>query len=141
VTTSLLNWMIVASIIGFISVGGGAFGAHGLANLLTEEQLNTFNLGTRYAQTHVVALLAIAFALQHWTNRALVGAAFFFTFGIVIFTGTLWGLAITGMGWLGAITPIGGLSLIIGWILTGVAAVRQKQHISDSPVPQKDVSG
>ena len=102
----------------------GAFGAHGLRERLTPEMLAIFETGVRYHFIHALGLFAVAWAGTRWPD-ALVGAAgWLFVAGIVIFSGSLYLLSVSGIRWLGAITPIGGVCMIAGWALLAVAALR-----------------
>ena len=104
-------------------MAGGAFGAHALKAQLTEKALATFELGTRYQMYHSLALLLVGLLwLKHPDNSWLSYASWAFMIGIVIFSGSLYGLSLSGIKVLGAVTPIGGLALIIGWALLTTAA-------------------
>ena len=107
--------LALAGVVGATAVMAGAFGAHGLATRLSPEMLEVFEVGARYHMYHALALLAVAgLATKEasaWQARA-VGA---WLFGVLVFSGSLYLLAITGIRWLGAITPIGGVALIAGW--------------------------
>src|SRR5258705_10016084 len=97
-----MNWTIVGAVLGFIAVGAGAFGAHGLKGVLTPERLETFEVAVRYQMYHALAILL----------AGLLGvpqAAWCFFAGVLIFSGSLYLLVATGERWLGAVTPIGGL--------------------------------
>ncbi|NEQ50450.1 MAG: DUF423 domain-containing protein [Leptolyngbya sp. SIO3F4] len=114
----------IASILGCLSVAGGAFGAHALKEQLTEKALATFELGTRYQMYHALALLLVGLLwLQLPDNGWLGYASWAFIVGILIFSGSLYGLSLSGVKVLGAITPLGGLALIIGWGLLAKAAL------------------
>jgi uncharacterized membrane protein YgdD (TMEM256/DUF423 family) len=122
-------WLRVMAAIGFVSVAMGAFGAHALKTRLDPELLAIFDTGTRYAFVHLAALLAVAWLAaskpansEPSTSVTVAGIAF--TVGVCIFTGSLWALALTGHRWLGAITPIGGLSLLVGWAALFVSTLR-----------------
>ena len=110
------NFLLVAAILGFVGVAFGAFGAHGLRNRLSPEMLAVFEIGVRYQMYHVFALLAVATAIgQFGQTRLLHVAGWSFLAGILIFSGSLYALALTGTGMFGAITPIGGVGLLLGW--------------------------
>ena len=121
------SFFLVASVFGFLAVAFGAFGAHALRQRLTPDMLNVFEIGVRYQMYHVFALLAVAAALVHFgpggtsteasagALRLLTIAGWSFIAGVLIFSGSLYALALTGTGMFGAITPIGGLGLLIGW--------------------------
>ncbi|MBT9314309.1 DUF423 domain-containing protein [Leptothoe spongobia] len=116
--------LAIASILGGLSVAGGAFGAHALKEQLTEKALATFELGTRYQMYHSLALLLVGLLWLQLPNNSWLGSASWaFIVGIVIFSGSLYGLSLSGIKILGAITPLGGLALIIGWGLLATAAL------------------
>lgn len=110
------NFLLIGSVLGFLGVAIGAFGAHGLRSRLTPEMLSVFETGVRYQMYHVFALLIVSAAIGHFGQaRLLVIAGWAFIAGIVVFSGSLYALALTGTGVLGAITPFGGLGFLIGW--------------------------
>ena len=118
-----VTWLRIAAIFGALGVTMGAFGAHGLKERLSPYSLDIFETAVRYQMYHVFALLAVG--LLDVVGRGgftLNLAGWGFTVGILIFSGTLYALSVTGIKWLGAITPIGGLFLILGWIALAVAA-------------------
>ena len=102
----------------------GAFGAHGLRSILTPEMLETFEVAVRYQMYHSLGLLAAAWAASQWQNHLTTASGWCFLAGILIFSGSLYILSLTGVRWLGAITPIGGLAFIVGWGCLTVAAIR-----------------
>ena len=118
------GWFATGSILCGLGVILGAFGAHGLRERLTPEMLVVFETGVRYHLIHGLGLLAIAWAVSRWPDTYLNIAGYLFVAGILIFSGSLYVLAITGIRWLGAITPIGGVCLIIGWGLLAVGVLR-----------------
>jgi uncharacterized membrane protein YgdD (TMEM256/DUF423 family) len=115
--------LALAGSLGLLAVGAGAFGAHGLKGMVSERMLAAFNTGARYHLVHAVAILAIALARRSgWLGGAV--SAVLFTVGIVLFSGSLYAMALTGVTKLGMITPLGGLSLMAGWLALVVAAWR-----------------
>lgn len=108
-------WLLFGSVAGLLGVAGGAFGAHALKARLSDPMLANFETGTLYLLVHAVALLVVGVLVSRpgVGDLKLVGSAF--TFGMVVFTGSLWMMAITDARWLGAITPIGGTALLVGW--------------------------
>jgi len=118
------GWFATGSILCGLGVILGAFGAHGLRERLTPEMLVVFETGVRYHLIHGLGLLAIAWAVSRWPDTYVNIAGYLFVAGILIFSGSLYVLAITGIRWLGAITPIGGVCLIIGWGLLAVGVLR-----------------
>lgn len=112
------TFFTLAGIFGALAVALGAFGAHALETRLTPDLLSTFETGVRYHFYHVVALIAVAFAIRRWPQSKLpIIAGWLFVAGILIFAGSLYLLVFTGQSWLGAITPIGGVAFISGWLL------------------------
>jgi uncharacterized membrane protein YgdD (TMEM256/DUF423 family) len=117
------QWLAVAAINGLVSVAAGAFGAHGLKGRLDPDMLTIFETGARYQMYHALALLAVAWLVSRDVPSASL-AGWCFLVGIVIFTGTLFGIPLTGIKKLGMITPIGGVSLMAGWAILAWAAIR-----------------
>ena len=114
--------MLVGAVAAFIGVGFGAFGAHGLRGRLTPEMLAVFETGVRYQMYHAFAILITALALARFDGWLIRTAGWLFTAGIVLFSGSLYALALTSVTMLGAITPIGGLAFLAGWACLAVAA-------------------
>ena len=101
---------------GLLGVALGAFAAHGLKATLAAGMLAVFETGVRYHMYHAFAVLIVAAAIGHIGNaRLLVLAGWFFFAGILLFSGSLYALALTGTGIMGAITPVGGLLFLVGW--------------------------
>ncbi len=118
-------FFILGGISAGLAVALGAFGAHGLRAKLAVDMLQTFETGVRYQTYHAIALFAVAFALSRWQTTGLSTAAgWLFVAGTLLFSGSLYLLAITGVRWLGAITPLGGVAFIAGWVCLVLAAVR-----------------
>lgn len=115
----------IACFLGAAAVALGAFGAHALDGRVEARLLDVFETGVRYHMYHALALIAVVVAINYWPNSSLpVIAGWLFLAGIVIFSGSLYLLTFTGKSWLGAITPIGGVAFIAGWICLAVAALR-----------------
>jgi uncharacterized membrane protein YgdD (TMEM256/DUF423 family) len=119
-------FVIVGAASGFIAVAAGAFGAHALKARLAPEMLAAFETGARYQMFHALALLAVAWVATHWPSRATSASGWCFVAGTVLFSGSLYLLALTGARGLGAITPFGGVLFLAGWLLLGVAAWRAR---------------
>lgn len=118
-------FLLLASLLGALSVALGAFGAHGLDGRLSADLLNTYEIGVRYHVYHALALLGVVAVLIRWPEAtAAVWAGWLFVVGIVIFSGSLYILALTGIRWLGAITPIGGVAFVVGWLCLAWTAWR-----------------
>ena len=113
-----------AAISGMLAVGIGAFGAHGLKEILTETgRAETFEIAVKYHFYHSLALFLIGIlALVKPTWNKLSSAAILMMVGILVFSGSLYVLSLTGITWLGAVTPLGGVAFIVGWILVFLAA-------------------
>ena len=112
----------LGSILGLLSVAAGAFGAHALRSRLDERAMEIFQTSVRYQMFHAVALLAAAWASTRWMHASVRVGGWAFVVGVMIFCGTLYGLAFGGPRWLGAITPIGGVSFMVGWACLAWAA-------------------
>ncbi len=119
------TFILIAAINGFLAVGFGAFGSHGLKERLSEHMLNVWQTAVQYQFYHVMALLFIGL-LQHnglksqWLNVSGWG----FTAGITLFSGSLYWMALGGPKWLGPITPLGGLCFLTAWLCLAVAAFK-----------------
>ena len=107
-----------------LAVAAGAFGAHALRERLTPDLLAVFETGARYHMYHALALIGVAWATTRWPVGLVTLAGWLFVVGIVVFSGSLYLLALTGARWLGAITPLGGLALLAGWVALALAPWR-----------------
>ena len=123
------TFFVTGAVLGFLAVAAGAFGAHALETRLTSERLETFQLGAHYQMVHALALLAVAWAWTRWPGMATLWAGWLFVAGIIVFSGTLYALGLGAPRWLGAVTPIGGLSLLAGWLLLAWASFRGDQAL------------
>jgi uncharacterized membrane protein YgdD (TMEM256/DUF423 family) len=117
-------FFILGSLSGLIAVALGAFGAHTLRDRLSTDLLSIFETGVRYQMYHALALLLTAWAITRWSGPFSVAAGWLFVAGSVIFSGSLYALSLSGVRWLGAITPLGGVAFIIGWLCLALAAWR-----------------
>ncbi|MBA1146931.1 DUF423 domain-containing protein [Ectothiorhodospiraceae bacterium WFHF3C12] len=117
--------VIAGAVLGFIGVALGAFGAHGLRDTLEPGRLEIWQTAVLYNLVHALALVAVGVAAYSLPGRSVMAASgWAFLFGTVVFSGSLYVLAVTGIRGLGAITPIGGLGFLAGWLLLAWAAVR-----------------
>jgi len=108
-------FVIIGSLSALVGVGAGAFGAHALRLRLTPDLLAVFETGVRYQLVHALALLAAGWAAGRWPGRAATAAGVFFVTGTVLFSGSLYALALTGWRGLGLLTPVGGVAFMAGW--------------------------
>ncbi|NOU92235.1 DUF423 domain-containing protein [Paenibacillus sp. LMG 31456] len=122
------RFVIIGSICAFLSVAFGAFGAHMLKDVLTPDSLSVFQTGVQYQMMHSLGLLALGIAAGFMPgSKHLIRAGWFLLAGMVLFSGSLYVLSLTGIKMLGIITPFGGVAFLIGWILVALAAFRHKQ--------------
>lgn len=118
-------FIILGALNAAIAVGFGAFGAHGLEGRISARLIEVYQTGVQYHIMHALGLLAIGLAAAHMGGSALIAWAGWLLFaGIIIFSGSLYTMAFTGIGWLGAITPIGGTAFIAGWVLLVIAVIK-----------------
>lgn len=115
-------FMMIAAAYGAISVAAGAFGAHGLKKTLEPHMLEVWQTAAQYQMYHALALLAVAWLISKQPSGAATAAGWAFVVGVLVFSGTLYALALSGVKILGAITPIGGVAFIVGWICLAVGA-------------------
>jgi uncharacterized membrane protein YgdD (TMEM256/DUF423 family) len=111
-----MNFSRVGALSGFLAVLVGAFGAHALRARLSPELLQTFETGTRYQMFHALALLHVGMVAEREPRPGLRAAGWLFVIGTVLFSGSLYALALSGTRFFGAITPLGGLCFLIGWL-------------------------
>lgn len=128
------GWLVLAAINGLLGVAAGAFAAHALKERLSPEYLAIFQTGAQYQMYHALALLGIAALLRQDPRAKWVAcAAWSFLVGIILFSGSLYALSISGVRALGAITPFGGVAFLIGWALLIVAGAR---HLPPSTIDE-----
>ena len=117
------TFAVLGALSAALGVVAGAFAAHGLRGRITPDLLAVFETGARYQMYHAFGLLAVAWALDRWPGGAAAVAGWLFVAGTVLFSGSLYLLALGNPSWLGAVTPVGGLCFIAGWaVLAWVAA-------------------
>ena len=107
----------IGALFGFLGVALGAFGAHALKQRLPTDLFDIFEVGVRYQMYHALALLAVAWASTQWPGNSVSIAGWLFVAGIAVFSGSLYVLAVTGVRWLGAVTPLGGVAFLAGWVV------------------------
>jgi uncharacterized membrane protein YgdD (TMEM256/DUF423 family) len=118
------TFALLGALLAFLAVGAGAFGAHALRERLAPDLLDVFETAARYQMYHALGLLAVAWAADRWPGGASLAAGWLFVAGIVLFSGSLYLLSLSGVRWLGAITPLGGLAFLAGWLALAWAVWR-----------------
>ena len=120
------TFIVIAAINGFLGVALGAFAAHSLAAYFSDKPRleANFKTGVQYHFYHAFALLAVAFAAKQFTSSLIPVAGWLFLLGIILFSGSLYVLSLTGKRWLGAITPLGGLAFLAGWVCLAIGALQ-----------------
>jgi uncharacterized membrane protein YgdD (TMEM256/DUF423 family) len=117
-------FLLLAALAGFSGVALGAFAAHGLKGQLSAEYLAVFHTGVHYQLVHALALFGVALLGERLPGRLVKAAGILFALGILLFSGSLYALTLSGLGKLGMITPLGGLCFLAGWLCLGLAAFR-----------------
>jgi uncharacterized membrane protein YgdD (TMEM256/DUF423 family) len=117
------TFLLLGSVAAFLAVALGAFGAHGLRGRLSPDMLAVFETGVRYHMYHALALILVALVMGRFSGWLVSTAGWCFVAGIVLFSGSLYALAISGVTMLGAITPLGGLAFLAGWACLAFAAI------------------
>lgn len=126
------TFLQVAAILGALSVALGAFAAHGLKKLVPEEAINIFETGVRYQFYHVFALAIVAMLFREFDNKWMLWAGYLFIVGIILFSGSLYFLTYvkatdrSSLNWVGAITPLGGLAFIAGWMCIFISVYKSQ---------------
>lgn len=115
-------FLVLAGLFGFLGVALGAFGAHALQDRLGARALEIFETGVRYHLIHALALFGVGLLLLRAPSAWLGASGWLFTAGIVVFSGSLYALALSGVRAFGAVTPLGGVAFLVGWILLSVGA-------------------
>jgi uncharacterized membrane protein YgdD (TMEM256/DUF423 family) len=115
---------VCGAVSAFVAVAAGAFGAHALKTRLDTDLLAVFETAARYQMYHALALIAVAWAMGRWAAPPLRAAGWLFLAGTILFSGSLYLLALTGARGLGAVTPFGGLCFLAGWLLLAVGVCR-----------------
>ena len=112
-----MTFAVLGAVSAFVAVAAGAFGAHALRARLTPDLLAVFETGARYQMYHALALFAVAWAVTRSSHGAIGAAGWLFVAGTVIFSGSLYALALSGVRALGAVTPLGGVCFLAGWLM------------------------
>jgi uncharacterized membrane protein YgdD (TMEM256/DUF423 family) len=121
-------FLAIAAVFGGLSVAAGAFGSHALKERLTERALEVFETAARYQMYHALAILLVAVLLSRAESgqSLLTASAIAFVVGILVFSGSLYALSLSGVKWLGAIAPLGGTAFMVGWGCLAIAAFNYK---------------
>ena len=119
-------WLTIAALSGFLCVALGAFGAHALKNVLDSYGRDIYEKAVQYQMFHTVALLLAGILQNYYPHHSFAVAAWSFLLGIILFSGSLYVLALTGVKWWGAVTPFGGLAFLLGWAWLAYALMRGK---------------
>ena len=119
-------WILVGATLGLLGVVAGALGAHALRGVLETDALATFQTAVRFQMYHAIVLLVIGFLAGRWKPGIINLACTLFTAGVLLFSGSLYALAITGIGAFGVVTPVGGVALIAGWGSLIIGAFRHR---------------
>jgi uncharacterized membrane protein YgdD (TMEM256/DUF423 family) len=117
------GWFATGAAMAALGVALGAFGAHGLKSRVSPEMVAVWETGVRYHLVHALGLLGVAMAVERWPAAGLAG--WLFVLGTLVFSGSLYVLVLSGQRWLGAITPLGGLAFVAGWLALAWVAVRK----------------
>lgn len=118
------KFLLLGAVSAFIGVAAGAFGAHALEARLPADLLAVYETGVRYELFHALALLFVGLAADRWPAAGWGRAGWMFAIGTVLFSGSLYALALTGLRPLGAVTPVGGVCLLLGWVFSLRAGIR-----------------
>jgi len=121
------EFVALGALSAMLAVAAGAFGAHALQERLPPERLAIFEVAARYHMYHALGMLAAGWVLDRRPRLAARAAGWLFAIGTVLFSGSLYALALSGLRWLGAITPFGGLAFLAGWLALAWAALRGEQ--------------
>lgn len=132
-------FFILGSVGGFLSVVLGAFGAHALKSVISSDMLSVFETGVRYQMYHSLALLFVGWAAEKDQRKIFTGAGWLFVAGIILFSGSLYALAVSGIRWIGAITPFGGLAFLAGWAMLAYGS--WKKAADGVPRDEEDRNG
>ena len=122
--TTTRMFLAVGSTSAFLAVAAGAFGAHALRDRLDDSLLAVFETGVRYQMYHALALLAVAWVMDRWGGGLVTWSGWLFVAGTVVFSGSLYLLALTGQRLFGAVTPLGGVAFLAGWVALLVGVIR-----------------
>jgi uncharacterized membrane protein YgdD (TMEM256/DUF423 family) len=115
--SSAQRFLALGSILAGLGVAAGAFGAHALKDILDPPMLQVFETATRYVMYHAFGLCIVSWAIDRYPEQRLEKSGWLFLIGILLFSGSLYVVSLAGIRWMGAVTPIGGLAFMTGWLL------------------------
>lgn len=121
-------FLFLGALSAFLGVAAGAFGAHGLRSRLSTDMLAVFEVGVRYQMYHAFALLATAWIQTRWPSSMVIAAGWCFVIGTALFSGSLYLLSVTEIRWMGAITPVGGVTYLLGWLLIALSVWKNRKQ-------------
>lgn len=113
------RFLVIGTVFAGSAVAAGAFGAHALKGILDAPSLQVFDTATRYQMYHALGLCIVSWAIDRYPEQRLEQTGWLFTLGILLFSGSLYVVSLAGISWMGAVTPIGGLAFLAGWLLFG----------------------
>lgn len=119
------RFLMIGAILAGCGVAAGAFGAHALKEILDAPMLQVFETATRYVMYHAFGLCVVSWAIDRYPGQGLEKSGWFFILGILLFSGSLYVVSLAGIRWMGAVTPVGGLAFIIGWVLLAWGVSRE----------------
>lgn len=119
------TFFVVGSVLAFLGTAAGAFGAHALKDKLSPELAHVFEVGVRYQMYHALALLAVAWAISRTASPLVSISGWLFLAGVIIFSGSLYVLALSGVRAWGAVTPVGGILLLLGWVVLVIGVLQR----------------
>jgi uncharacterized membrane protein YgdD (TMEM256/DUF423 family) len=129
------RFLVIGSILAGSGVAAGAFGAHALKEILDASMLQVFDTATRYVMYHAFGLCIVSWAIDRYPGQRLEKSGWLFILGTLLFSGSLYMVSLAGVRWMGAVTPIGGLAFIAGWILLGWGIWREALPHPTSRLP------
>lgn len=127
IANGVSTWLAIAGALGLVAVAAGAFGAHALKDRLDPAALSAFEVGVRYQMYHAITLLGLAILKVVYPIRGLGAVAYCWLIGVLLFSGSIYGLTLFKLRWLGPVTPIGGTIMMIGWLILIVSGLKAKR--------------
>lgn len=129
------RFLMIGAILAGSGVAAGAFGAHALKEILDAPMLQVFETATRYVMYHAFGLCIVSWAIDRFPEQGLEKSGWFFLLGILLFSGSLYVVSLAGIRWMGAVTPLGGLAFMIGWLFLAWGVWRNTSPRTTSRIP------